>query len=82
MVYNGGMAFTTKDQDNDEHASNCADSFKGAWWFNQCTDANLNGEYLGGAHNKSWTGVFWFAWKGHEYSLRRTSMKLRPLSDF
>lgn len=28
--------FSTKDQDNDRWSLNCADTFKGGWWFTNC----------------------------------------------
>ena len=30
-----GMKFTTKDRDNDESTSSCAQQYKGAWWFSK-----------------------------------------------
>ena len=38
-----GMAFTTKDKDEDLFLYNCAVEFKGAWWFNGCHFVHLNG---------------------------------------
>ncbi|XP_062610469.1 ryncolin-1-like [Saccostrea cucullata] len=40
-----GMAFSTKDQDNDINAGSCAVSNRAAWWYNSCHHSNLNGEY-------------------------------------
>ncbi len=34
--------FTTKDRDNDGDLYNCADKYKGAWWYKTCFNANLN----------------------------------------
>ncbi|XP_028412091.1 ryncolin-1-like [Dendronephthya gigantea] len=74
-----GMAFTTKDSDNDIWvAGNCALRFKGAWWYWHCHHSNLNGLYHYGAHTSSADGVNWYLWKGHHYSLKSTSMKIRP----
>jgi ficolin len=41
-----GMQFSARDEDNDMNDSgNCADSFKGGWWFNHCYIAFLNGPW-------------------------------------
>ena len=72
------MNFSTKDQDNDVHqTANCAVSYKGAWWYSDCHNSNLNGKYLSGTHTSYADGVEWYQWKGHYYSLKTTEMKLR-----
>ncbi|XP_072042263.1 microfibril-associated glycoprotein 4-like [Amphiura filiformis] len=78
-TYHAGMAFTTKDRDNDQHSTdNCAVVITSAWWYKDCFRVDLNAQYLHGAHDQNWRGVIWDAWKGHQYSLRRTEMKIRP----
>jgi len=72
------MQFTTKDQDNDMANGNCAQSYKGAWWYNACHKANLNGLYLGRPHASFANGINWHAWRGHYYSLKRAEMKIKP----
>eukprot|EP00105_Crassostrea_gigas_P046196 XP_019930344.1 PREDICTED: ficolin-1-like [Crassostrea gigas] len=42
------MMFTTRDQDNDMLAENCADLSASGWWHNNCVCANPNGLYLSG----------------------------------
>ena len=72
-------AFSTRDADNDANSSaSCAVTYKGAWWYAACHASNLNGFYYLGSHTSYADGVNWKAWKGYNYSLRKTEMKLRP----
>ena len=73
-----GMAFTTKDSDNDITSFNCAQIYKGGWWYGNCHYSNLNGVYHHGNHKSYGDGVNWYHWKGHYYSLKKTEMKIRP----
>ena len=71
--------FSTKDKKNDSWKSgDCAVSFKGAWWYADCHDSNLNGLYLRGKHESQANGINWKTWKGHKESLEETEIKLRP----
>ncbi|XP_072026557.1 fibrinogen C domain-containing protein 1-like [Amphiura filiformis] len=72
-----GAPFSTKDADHDEIDSNCAITYKGAWWYKGCHDSNLNGQYLGGAHESFADGINWKQWKGYNYSLKYVEMKIR-----
>uniref|UniRef100_A0A8C6T0M4 Si:ch211-287a12.9 n=1 Tax=Neogobius melanostomus TaxID=47308 RepID=A0A8C6T0M4_9GOBI len=77
-----GMQFSTKDQDNDRyHQGNCAQENQAGWWFNRCHAANLNGKfYRKGKYSGQFdNGVVWGTWRGVWYSLRHTTMKVRPL---
>ncbi|XP_062616867.1 fibrinogen-like protein A, partial [Saccostrea cucullata] len=64
LDYHSGMQFSTKDQDNDKWSTvNCAEKRRGAWWYNNCTTSNLNGEYgQSGVTGKSYP--VWYDWKG------------------
>ena len=73
-----GMMFSTKDRDNDLTGGSCAQGYKGAWWYNKCHHSNLNGLYLRGNHTSYADGVNWLHWRGHQYSLKKTEMKIRP----
>ncbi|KAM3869229.1 fibrinogen like 1B [Diretmus argenteus] len=77
-----GMQFSTRDQDNDRYLQgNCAQENKAGWWFNRCHAANLNGKYYRGGEYKGQydNGVVWGTWRGLWYSLRHTTIKVRPL---
>ena len=73
-----GMQFSTHDRDNDKTSSNCAVSNRGAWWYNNCAYANLNGQYL---HDQSSSaGVAWYHFNATAprwRTLRYSDMKLR-----
>ena len=73
-----GMAFTTKDQDHDQHGTtNCAVHHRGALWHNRCTWANLNGLYLGQTSTNNYKGMIWFRWKTSYQALKKSEMKIR-----
>ncbi|XP_043575885.1 tenascin isoform X9 [Chiloscyllium plagiosum] len=75
LSYHQGRPFSTRDRDNDVAVTNCALSYKGAWWYKNCHKVNLNGRYGAESHSQ---GVNWFHWKGHEHSIAFVEMKLRP----
>ncbi|GFS10619.1 ficolin-1 [Elysia marginata] len=55
LSYSNNRPFSTFDQDNDDSSRNCAIVFSGAWWYGDCHDANLNGNW----GEKTTTGVCW-----------------------
>uniref|UniRef100_A0A2K6F429 Tenascin n=1 Tax=Propithecus coquereli TaxID=379532 RepID=A0A2K6F429_PROCO len=75
MAYHNGRSFSTFDKDTDSAITNCALSYKGAFWYRNCHRVNLMGRYGDNNHSQ---GVNWFHWKGHEYSIQFAEMKLRP----
>ena len=77
LAHHNNRPFSTYDRDNDANSRNCASWFKGAWWYGSCHDANLNGQYLRGTHSSYADGVNWRLWKGEQYSLKFTEMKIR-----
>ena len=78
-----GMQFSTYDQDHDANNENsCAELYQSGWWFRACIRTNLNGLYL---HNEPLPhalskGVTWTRWRGKEFSLKKSEMKMRPVS--
>ena len=78
LSWHNQMMFTTRDRDNDRlSGDNCAQRYKGAWWYQNGHDSNLNGLYLVGNHTSYGDGVNWGYWKGDHYSLKFTEMKVR-----
>ncbi|XP_045152574.1 tenascin isoform X1 [Echinops telfairi] len=75
MAYHNGRSFSTFDKDTDSAITNCALSYKGAFWYKNCHRVNLMGKYGDNNHSQ---GVNWFHWKGHEHSIQFAEMKLRP----
>ena len=72
MAVHNGSPFSTRDHDNDAWSRNCAAVYGGAWWYNSCFHANLNGGYeyhisedgqtiTGGANRLNWyDGSNWY----------------------
>lgn len=78
LVDGVSRAFSTPDRDNDNNKAqnngNCALTLKSGWWFDNCADANLNGEY---SHIEDASDrIYWFGFGWHT-SLKETTMKIR-----
>ena len=72
------MYFTTKDRDNDPCGGcNCAQESTGGWWYSNCANSNLNGQYLGDKTDGRNRGVKWHPWRAY-LSLKKSEMKVRP----
>ena len=72
-----GMAFSTHDRDNDLHGNNCAQGYKGGWWYNSCMWSQLNGIYHHDTTSTWGHAVLWSTFTTHTRSLKFTEMKLR-----
>ena len=78
LSYHSNIMFSTKDRDNDQwETGSCAKDLTGGWWFNNCHNSNLNGQFLG--NTKAYGGVGWARFK-HNLSLKFVEMKLRAQS--
>ncbi|XP_071773005.1 microfibril-associated glycoprotein 4-like [Centroberyx gerrardi] len=77
MSEHNGKKFSTFDKDQDTHASHCAKTYLGGWWYGECHSVNPNGLYLWGSSTYG-IGINWVSWKGYEYSLKAIAMKIKP----
>ncbi|MPC13342.1 Angiopoietin-2 [Portunus trituberculatus] len=50
---------------------------KGAYWYDNCADSNLNGYQYAGNNTPRLQGIVWGSWKGVHYSLKATTMMIR-----
>ncbi|ROL42477.1 Angiopoietin-2 [Anabarilius grahami] len=74
-----GSDFSTKDVDNDKCICKCSQMLSGGWWFDACGPSNLNGVYYQqGQNTNRFNGIKWYYWKGSAYSLKATTMMIRP----
>ncbi|XP_068431422.1 tenascin-like [Clinocottus analis] len=75
LSYHSERIFSTRDRDLAPFITRCAMSYRGGWWYKNCHEANLNGAYGTDSNHQ---GVIWTAWKGTQYSIPFTEMKMRP----
>ncbi|XP_071951901.1 uncharacterized protein [Antedon mediterranea] len=77
LSYHSGNPFSTKDRDHDMIDYNCALNYGGGWWYLGCHYSNLNGLYLIGETELFGKGIVWYDFRGQNYSLKKTEMKIR-----
>ena len=74
LAHHNGRSFSTFDRDRDDHSSNCAATYTGAWWYGTCHESNLNGKW-GAGGNK---GPVWEHFSGQN-AVSFSEMKIRRL---
>ena len=78
FAYHNGSYFTTYDRDNDNYPGNCGYRLQAGWWYNRCTNANLNGRHeisgLPGTHSNG-QRLYWYSGR-HVFSTN-SEMKIR-----
>ncbi|XP_049457388.1 mucin-17 isoform X1 [Epinephelus fuscoguttatus] len=75
LSYHNQRIFSTKDRDLAPFITRCAMSYRGGWWYKNCHEANLNGLYGISVKHQ---GVIWTTWRGKDFSIPFTEMKMRP----
>lgn len=80
FAYNNNHYFSTYDSDNDTSRHSCAENREGAWWYGDCTNCQLTGQYYEGGHSgDAGLGITWWFWKSTEpFSLKSAVMKIKP----
>ena len=77
LGYHSFRPFSTHDQDNDVDSRNCADIYKGAWWYGACFHSNLNGLFPT-YNTKKTNHMSWARTIGPNYgNINFSEMKLR-----
>ena len=78
MFFHDNQRFSAYDKDQDQDDTNCAETFKGGWWYNNCHKTNLNGMYYVKGENSGVTdGLSWTTWVGNRHSLKSTLIAIR-----
>ena len=75
-----GMPFSTHDIDNGQCSDDCAQLWKGGWWYKCCTYSQLNGIYhYVTSPEFSYESVYWASFDKSrlDFTLKFAEMKLR-----
>ncbi|XP_058833167.1 mucin-19-like [Topomyia yanbarensis] len=78
LNYHRNVSFSTADRDNDLATVNCARLYKAAWWYCNCFDSQLNGQYEKGPVNSK-ASMHWFTLHQKNIALKASKMLIRNL---
>ena len=76
LAYHNDRGFSTKDKDSSGYSK--ALSWKGAWWYGNNMNSNLNAIYYDKNAGDDVTSFSWFTWKSRWEPLKKSEMKIRP----
>ncbi|KAJ8033740.1 Fibrinogen-like protein A [Holothuria leucospilota] len=73
LLFHNNQDFSTRDVDNDDRSDHLAAySYRGAWWYGDSINCDLNGPYDRG-------DIYWESLPGSHYYIKFTEMKVRPV---
>ena len=79
LIRHNYKSFSTRDQDQDTlDEVHCAQVHKGAWWYADCMESNLNGLYMGPSVIDP-NGMTWLSWDNTWKVLKKSEMKIRRI---
>ncbi|XP_042341670.1 microfibril-associated glycoprotein 4-like [Plectropomus leopardus] len=78
LAHHNKMMFTTFDKDQDGWDKNCARHYLGAFWYNNCHNANPNGMFAPHVIPYDSTQIIWNTYRSSP--LKTVAMKIRPAS--
>lgn len=76
LDYHNNFPFSTRDRDNDNSGSNCAQVHMGAWWYYNCYSSNLNVFYFSTPTNDV-KGVTWYHFDNNYLSMKFSKPSLK-----
>ncbi|KAG4071287.1 hypothetical protein HA402_003991 [Bradysia odoriphaga] len=92
LLHHNGSVFSTVDSDKDVRPNNCADYARGAWWYVNCYQSNLNGVWMtegrsiaiqGPQSSDNVVGIVWQDLFGKKfYGLKSVEMKVRKIRKY
>ncbi|XP_026832097.1 techylectin-5A, partial [Drosophila erecta] len=78
LEQNNRMDFSTYDRRRSAAKSagyTCAEDYGGGWWFDLCTQSNLNGEL--GVHQRASPAIIWMNWRTGTDKTKSSRMMIR-----
>jgi hypothetical protein len=81
---NGQRFYATDNADHQVDQINCAQVYQSGWWYQTCSEANLNGNIVTGCKltkkEQVLNTAFWAPYRGFFYAIREVKMMVRPMN--